>query len=487
MKTSLIIILILLLFCTGAQAEGMDMPEVTAAAAMTGTPVTETDDIAALLTAGDWMLDGSVLRFNLDGSITDPEGGETLFQSYTVEGGKLYLDSAETAGQMADVYQTDAGVDLVFDPQTSEYALLSLTPYVPVETTMAPELTATPMVTPIATVPMFDVVTPTPMAVSFEDASILTILTQGLWKPLGSDGTTYYQFLADGTLLTIQKTPYTVSDGMLQSDVLSGEVLLGGNTAFTLQEGDDKKGYVLNRNSNSVQAEEFITPTPSPTPTPTPSPTPTPTPTPTPSPTPSPTPTPTPSPTPTPTLSPIEEATLLTPELQPVSATFEKRRSLNVYSAPSDVSYRDSNAQVTTNDSVVIYGVVDDWVLVSYPIGYNNTKGRVGYIKNTTLFEPEFVQKLEFADFEMTLLRTVAATDDPNYGAAELIRLQKGDTVTLLAFLRDEWAYVETVYQGKQIRVFIRGRRLFDKQAPLQSRTCRRLPFRHLVPGMPSM
>ena len=65
------------------------------------------------------------------------------------------------------------------------------------------------------------------MPVSFEDASILTILTQGLWKPLGSDGTIYYQFLPDGTLLTIQKTPYTVNDGMLQSGVLSARGTIG--------------------------------------------------------------------------------------------------------------------------------------------------------------------------------------------------------------------------------------------------------------------
>lgn len=142
--------------------------------------------------------------------------------------------------------------------------------------------------------------------------------------------------------------------------------------------------------------------------------------------------------------------------IQPVSGSFEKRRSLDVYSAPSDASYREANAQVTTaNETVVIYGVIDDWVMVSYPIGYNNTKGRVGYIKNTTLLEPEFVQKLTFGNLTMTLLKNASATDDPNYGESELFRLRKGDTVTLLAFLRDDWAYVETVYQGKQTRVFI--------------------------------
>ena len=43
--------------------------------------------------------------------------------------------------------------------------------------------------------------------------------------------------------------------------------MLGGNTAFTVQQDNDElKGYVLNRNSRAVQAEEFVTPSPSPTP-----------------------------------------------------------------------------------------------------------------------------------------------------------------------------------------------------------------------------
>ncbi|MBE0600996.1 MAG: hypothetical protein IH607_04355, partial [Firmicutes bacterium] len=63
MKTSLIIVLILLLLCTGAQAEGMGVPETTVSAVMPGAPVTETGEITALLTSSDWMLDGSALRF----------------------------------------------------------------------------------------------------------------------------------------------------------------------------------------------------------------------------------------------------------------------------------------------------------------------------------------------------------------------------------------------------------------------------------------
>ena len=146
---------------------------------------------------------------------------------------------------------------------------------------------------------------------------------------------------------------------------------------------------------------------------------------------------------------------LTAPELEPVSAVFKTRRSLDVYSAPNDASYRNANAQVTTNDSVIVYGVVDNWVLVSYPIGYNNIKGRIGYIQNITLSEPESVHQLQFADVKIELKRSASATDDPIYGQKALFRISKGDTITLLAFMGDEWAYVETDYLGQQCRVFI--------------------------------
>ena len=102
MKTSLIIVLILLLLCAGAQAEGMDPAETGAAAVMSGSPVTVTSEITALLTSDDWMLDGSTLRFHADGSITDPTGGEPLFSSYAVTG-------RETVSEYRDIRQPDGG------------------------------------------------------------------------------------------------------------------------------------------------------------------------------------------------------------------------------------------------------------------------------------------------------------------------------------------------------------------------------------------
>ena len=39
---------------------------------------------------------------------------------------------------------------------------------------------------------------------------------------------------------------------------------------------------------------------------------------------------------------------------------------------------------------MLIYGVENGWVLVSYTIG-NGSRGRIGYIKNTTLADAENV------------------------------------------------------------------------------------------------
>ena len=323
-------------------------------------------------------------------------------------------------------------------PETIQTPIPTVTPF--------PEMTLDPNFS------LPDVVTPTPMPLAGSDAITVDVLTHGLWKPLGGDGSTYYQFTADGKLLTVQIEDYTVTDGYLESDSLSGTLDIGSDSAFTLRtDNGDLSGYVLNRQGEAVAPEEFVTPTPTPVPTPTPTPTPVPTPTPSPSPTPSPTPTP----IPTPTLSPYQRAEAEAPVLAPLSGvSFEKARSLNVYTAPSENAWRDRKAQVTTNESVSIYGRTGEWVLVSYTIG-NGSRGRFGYIDDMTLDNRESVPQLAFANLPISLQRDADATDDPLYGQAAIISLKAGDQVTLLAFMGSEWAYVETAVEGKVSRLFI--------------------------------
>ena len=135
-------------------------------------------------------------------------------------------------------------------------------------------------------------------------------------------------------------------------------------------------------------------------------------------------------------------------------ATFAKRQTLKVYSAPDEASYRDSKAQVTTDETVSIFGVTGKWVLVGYKIG-NGSKGRIGYVANTTLANAENVAQLGFANFTLKLTKNAKATDDPLNGQAKLFDIKKDTTVTLLAFMAKDWAYVETQYKGKVCRAFI--------------------------------
>jgi len=273
------------------------------------------------------------------------------------------------------------------------------------------------------------------------------LLTRGLWKRMGTDGDNYYQFLPDGRLLVIHVEEYTIENGYLESSPLTGQVLVGGDTAFTLRQGEDLTGYVLNRSAASVSGAEFVTPSPTPAPTPVPTPTPEITPTPTPE--------PTPTPVPTPTLSPYEVARRDAPVLAALGdASFEKARNLHVYSAPSKDAYRDNRWQVTTGEAVGIYGLEDGWLLVSYTIG-NGSRGRMGYIEPSTLKDPDQVAELGFAAIEATLLKNTDATDDPLFGKGRFTALKKGTEVKILAFLGADWAYVELTYRNKPCRLFV--------------------------------
>lgn len=324
--------------------------------------------------------------------------------------------------------------------------------------TLLPTVTPGPQNTLDPNFSLPPVSTPTPMPLAGSDAIMADVLTHGLWKPLGTDGSVYYQFTADGKLLTVRVEDYTLTDGYLESDTLTGTLDIGSDSAFTLRDGSGGlSGYVLNRQGEAVAPEEFVTPTPTPVPTPTPEPTPTPSPSPTPTaaPTPTPEPTPTPTPVPTPTLSPYERARLEAPTLAQLGdASFARARTLDVYSAPSEQAWRSKKAQVTTNDNVAIYGRVGEWVLVSYTIG-NGSRGRMGYIDDMTLDNPEGVAQLAFSNIPITLTSDAKATDDPLYGQETIRTIPAGEQVVLLAFLGNDWAYVQTTMEDKECRLFI--------------------------------
>ena len=135
------------------------------------------------------------------------------------------------------------------------------------------------------------------------------------------------------------------------------------------------------------------------------------------------------------------------------NAGFDKKRTMKVYLSPTENAYREDGWQVTTDEKVVIYGVQDGWVLVSYLISGN--RGRMGYIEDSTLLDKESVQTLSFTPMEMTLTKNATATADPLFGKGKTAGLTQGTAVQLLAFFGDEWAYVETTLNNKPCRLFI--------------------------------
>ena len=329
------------------------------------------------------------------------------------------------------------------------------------EDTLQPEPSATPEIAPtdeIATpAPESAAPAPTPdytrepeytlQPVTESDLSAVDTLSQGLWKPVGGDGTLYFQFTEDGKLLVVQVLSYNLQNDQISSPALAGELTLGG-TAFTLTKPDGtQQAYVLNREAMPVSLEELVTPTPTPRPTDTPAPTATPAPTPSPTPTAS----PTPSLSPTPVVMGVKASAI---ELKAMEGTvFERRKSLKVYSAPSKDAYRESSAQVTTDDTVRVYGAEGEWLLVEYDMN-SGKRSRFGYISNGTVADGVTVPTLQWMNVDAVMAKNAAATDDPLNAKTERCKLKEGTPVKLLATLGD-WAYIETEYKSKPCRWFV--------------------------------
>ena len=406
-------------------------------------PIEGMESLLQSLMSSDWSYDNGTyyLRFGEDGVLTSPVSGSLAFEEYYIDDDTLVLVNLFAVEQRAEVMKQGNALVLTFEDGTDA---LTLYPAVIEQKQNA----AVPLqAAPDAAFTLAPVQTPTPMPIKGDDVPAVDLLTRGLWKRMGTEENSYYQFTEDGKLLIVQVEEYTVKDGYLESDFLSGEIIMGGDTAFTLKKDDQQFGYVLNRSARSIPGEEFVTPAPTPEPTPTPAPTA--------EPTAEPTPEPTATPVPTPTLSPYEVAKQDAPSLAILGGeSFENIKTLKVYSAPSEDAYRDERWQVTTDDKVDIYGVEGDWVLVGYLIG-NGSKGRIGYIENSTLQTPEDVDRLGLVSIEATLTKSADVTDDPLNGKGKITSLKKGTEVKILGFLNSEWAYVEIIYNKKPCRMFI--------------------------------
>ncbi len=129
----------------------------------------------------------------------------------------------------------------------------------------------------------------------------------------------------------------------------------------------------------------------------------------------------------------------------------------NVYTGPGEDYFvaGGGKAQVSSSGTIWCYGAADDrWLLVEYEI--SGKQNRIGYIDALGYEDLLSAARLEFADqpIEMT---SAAITDDPRASGKSFGALTGRGT--LLAYLNEDWAYVEGVLQrqnGQRARGFVR-------------------------------
>ncbi|MBQ8137139.1 MAG: hypothetical protein IJ174_06880 [Clostridia bacterium] len=138
---------------------------------------------------------------------------------------------------------------------------------------------------------------------------------------------------------------------------------------------------------------------------------------------------------------------------------------LDVYSAPSTSSWRGANgkAMCNTDGEVRAAGRIGGWVLIAYYLsGGSNAGGyRVGYVQYSELKGlVSDIPQLMFQNRSAVITRDCTLTDDPFALETPITYLSSGTRVTyLMGFQNDygnKFGYVETTYQGKTVRGFVR-------------------------------
>lgn len=139
---------------------------------------------------------------------------------------------------------------------------------------------------------------------------------------------------------------------------------------------------------------------------------------------------------------------------QPVEVEFASNGKYPVYSGPGEHYLRGANgkAALSTNDWIQVFGRVGDWILVQYDIGSDHM--RFGYIDADALPKGTRLESLSFLTYPVKLLEPCALTDDPLYSGA-LLGTPDTDEVTFLAWLGNDWAYVEATVDGVKMRGFV--------------------------------
>lgn len=131
-----------------------------------------------------------------------------------------------------------------------------------------------------------------------------------------------------------------------------------------------------------------------------------------------------------------------------------------VYTGPGEDYVRSGNGKglVSTNGWIEVYGQKDGYILIQYSI--DSSHYRFGWIDRNALPEGTSVPAMDFAGISADTLSEITQdtflTDDPLFSQNELCSLKAGQTVSWLAVLNNDWAYVLVNVNGKMMCGFVR-------------------------------
>ena len=131
-----------------------------------------------------------------------------------------------------------------------------------------------------------------------------------------------------------------------------------------------------------------------------------------------------------------------------------------VYTGPGEDYVRSGNGKglVSTNGWIEVYGQKDGYILIQYSI--DSSHYRFGWIDRNALPEGTSVLAMDFAGISADTLSEITQdtflTDDPLFSQNKLCSLKAGQTVSWLAVLNKDWAYVLVNVNGKMMCGFVR-------------------------------
>ena len=151
-----------------------------------------------------------------------------------------------------------------------------------------------------------------------------------------------------------------------------------------------------------------------------------------------------------------DPATITEAQMLPNYQTFSFRgSSQDVYSGPGTEYYRASNGRAAVSGGRLrVWGTQGDWALIGY--GLSNNLYRIGYIAKSALPGDLSVPEIYFGSQTATITKNAPVNDDPIIQPQKIFELKAGTSVTLLAYLDDRWAYIETTFNGQPVRGFVR-------------------------------